>query len=245
MAEKLSGWATKDLCLSDKGLICHFPAAVIPALHPIVLCCLLCCPQFVWPQTSWKAVHWPAGISAQHLRRSDKLLCELHAVQACQNQLVNRIERMTNTLLKGLQGMCLVSTFYSTRTTFSVVWQQSKTSILYVLQAILCVICHKYLGLIKWSMLPMIKLQVTTPYSAGIKKGNKSLPFTGCHLSAQAWAVSGDKAHAWWCVKLWEPVPIADSWDLFIGDLTTSCPAVLSSVWLFNFRYISCFSDFY
>lgn len=39
----------------------------------------------------------------------------------------------------------------------------------------------------------MIKLQVTTPYSAGIKKGNKSLPFTGCHLSAQAWTVRRDK----------------------------------------------------
>ena len=39
----------------------------------------------------------------------------------------------------------------------------------------------------------MIKLQVTTPYNAGIKKGNKSLPFTSCHLSAQAWTVSGDE----------------------------------------------------
>lgn len=29
-------------------------------------------------------------------------------------------------------------------------------------------------------MLPMIKFQVTTPYSAGIKKGNKSLLFPGC-----------------------------------------------------------------
>lgn len=39
----------------------------------------------------------------------------------------------------------------------------------------------------------MIKLQVTTPYNAGIKKGNKSLPFAGCHLSAQARTVSGDE----------------------------------------------------
>jgi len=26
-----------------------------------------------------------------------------------------------------------------------------------------------------------------------LKKGNKSLPFGGCHLSAQAWTVSGDE----------------------------------------------------
>lgn len=39
----------------------------------------------------------------------------------------------------------------------------------------------------------VIKLQVTTPHSAGIKKGNKSLPSTGCQLSAEAGTVSGDE----------------------------------------------------
>lgn len=188
VAGKSSAWAGKDLCLSAADCIC-LPAAVSPAPHPIVLCCLLCCPQFVWPQPSWKAVHWPAGMRVQPLRGQTN--CFVGCV-LCKPARI-RIERMTNTSLKGLWGMCLISTSYSARMKFSVAWQQSETSVLDLLQVILCTICHKYLGLIKWNMSLMIKLQVTTPYSAGIKKGNKSLPSTCCQLSAQAWTVSGDE----------------------------------------------------
>lgn len=79
-------------------------------------------------------------------------------------------------------------------------------------------------------MSPVIKRQVTTPNNAEIKKENKALPFSGCHLWAQPWAVSGDELmHD--NVLLWEPAPHADSWDFFSDALTTACcPAALSSM---------------
>lgn len=152
VAHKSSGWATRDLYLSPEDCNCHPPAAGIPPRIPLAT-------------NQLKAVLWPAGVGVQEVRQI-ALWAACWAIlpesAGKQNGGDDRgvIEGTLRNVSRSHSLFCLchISSGMTAVENINSAFTPSSS---------LC--CLPWIaGLIKWNMLPMIKL--TTPYNAELRK---------------------------------------------------------------------------